>query len=190
MASAWDEAARSEAATRAWKAAAWAAAWAACFWATSVAMFPLSFERVACWLASSACALCRALCAAASVVWAWDCVACSWLSCALEHRLGLVEAVDGSRDAVARHLLVLLDRGGALATGCEQLLEATVGAPRRVVLDRQLAQIVLRRRHLGLGLGDLRLGLGHLLVELLDVDLVLVVALGQHGELLALCLDL
>ena len=48
----------------------------------------------------------------------------------------------------------------------------------------------MSRGHLGLGQGDLGLGLGHLLVELLDVDLVLVVALGEHGELLALCLDL
>ena len=48
----------------------------------------------------------------------------------------------------------------------------------------------LEPRHLGLGLGDLRLGLGQLLVELLDVDLVLVVLLGQHRQLRALRLDL
>ena len=47
--------------------------------------------------------------------WAWDCVACSGALLRAELALGLAEAVDRTRDAGARHLLVLLRGRGALS---------------------------------------------------------------------------
>ena len=99
------------AATRAWKAAAWAAACAACCCATSVAMWPLRFESVDCWLASSCSALLGAPCAAVERGVRLGLRRLQRALLRAELALGLVQPVDRPRDAVARHLLVLL-RGG------------------------------------------------------------------------------